>query len=84
MPELIEGNLTAKGFRFAIIVSRFNDFISSKNTLTDNNYHSFSRDDSDGIFNQVGVDLFSIHTKDIYCRQTTLATVITPVRKYST
>jgi len=30
MPELIEGNLTAKGFRFAIIVSRFNDFICSR------------------------------------------------------
>ena len=30
MPEILEGNISAKGFSFAIIVSRFNDFISSK------------------------------------------------------
>lgn len=30
MPRLIEGRLSAEGFRFAIVVSRFNDFISSK------------------------------------------------------
>ncbi len=30
MPKTIEGQLLAKGFRFAIIVSRFNDFISSR------------------------------------------------------
>ena len=30
MPEIIEGRISAEGFRFAIIVSRFNDFISSK------------------------------------------------------
>ena len=30
MPEILEGNITAEGFSFAIIVSRFNDFISSK------------------------------------------------------
>ena len=30
MPEIIEGKISAEGFRFAIIVSRFNDFISSK------------------------------------------------------
>lgn len=30
MPTIIEGNLQAKGKRFAIIVSRFNDFISEK------------------------------------------------------
>lgn len=30
MPKIIEGKITAEGFRFAIIVSRFNDFISSK------------------------------------------------------
>ena len=30
MPEIIEGKISAEGFRFAIIVSRFNDFITSK------------------------------------------------------
>ncbi len=30
MAEIIEGKISAEGFRFAIIVSRFNDFISSK------------------------------------------------------
>ena len=30
MPNIIEGKITAEGYRFAIIVSRFNDFISSK------------------------------------------------------
>jgi 6,7-dimethyl-8-ribityllumazine synthase len=30
MSKIIEGNLQAKGKRFAIIVSRFNDFISEK------------------------------------------------------
>ncbi len=30
MPEFIEGQLNAKGFRFGIIVSRFNSFISDR------------------------------------------------------
>lgn len=30
MPNIIEGNLNAKGYRFGIVVSRFNDFICSK------------------------------------------------------
>lgn len=30
MPEVIEANLIAEGKRFAIVVSRFNDFISEK------------------------------------------------------
>ena len=30
MPKIIEGNLLAKGKRFALIVGRFNDFISEK------------------------------------------------------
>lgn len=30
MPEIIEGKISAEGFCFAILVSRFNDFISSK------------------------------------------------------
>lgn len=30
MLEIIEGKISAEGFRFAILVSRFNDFISSK------------------------------------------------------
>jgi 6,7-dimethyl-8-ribityllumazine synthase len=30
MPEVIEGNLDAKGLRFALIVSRFNDFVSRR------------------------------------------------------
>jgi 6,7-dimethyl-8-ribityllumazine synthase len=30
MPRIVEGRLSAEGFRFAIIVSRFNDFISSR------------------------------------------------------
>ena len=30
MPRLMEGRLTAEGFRFAIVVSRFNDFICSR------------------------------------------------------
>ena len=30
MPKIIEGNLLAEGKRFALIVSRFNDFISDK------------------------------------------------------
>ena len=30
MPKAIEGELIAKGLKFAIVVSRFNDFISSR------------------------------------------------------
>jgi len=30
MPNIVEGHLSAQGFRFAIIVSRFNDFICSR------------------------------------------------------
>ena len=30
MNKIIEGNISAKGFKFAIIVSRFNEFITSK------------------------------------------------------
>lgn len=30
MPKILEGKITAEGLRFAVIVSRFNDFISSK------------------------------------------------------
>jgi len=30
MPNVLEGRITAEGFRFALVVSRFNDFISSK------------------------------------------------------
>lgn len=32
MSKIIEGKLDAKGFKFALVVSRFNDFISSKLT----------------------------------------------------
>jgi len=30
MPEVMEGNLDAKGLNFALIVSRFNDFVSRR------------------------------------------------------
>lgn len=30
MPKVIEGNITAMGLKLAIVVSRFNDFITSK------------------------------------------------------
>jgi 6,7-dimethyl-8-ribityllumazine synthase len=30
MPKILEGNISAKGFNFGIVVSRFNDFICSK------------------------------------------------------
>jgi 6,7-dimethyl-8-ribityllumazine synthase len=30
MPNIVEGNLVAKGKKFAIVVSRFNDFITDK------------------------------------------------------
>ncbi len=30
MPKLIQGDLTAKGFKFGIVAARFNDFITSK------------------------------------------------------
>ena len=30
MPKIIEGHLQAKGFRFAMVVSRFNDFIGER------------------------------------------------------
>ena len=30
MPKVVEGQLSAEGFRFGIIVSRFNDFICSR------------------------------------------------------
>ena len=30
MPKVVEGQLSSEGFRFAIIVSRFNDFICSR------------------------------------------------------
>ena len=32
MPKLLEGKISAEAFQFAIIVSRFNDFVSSKLT----------------------------------------------------
>ena len=28
--RIVEGNLSAKGYRFALVVSRFNDFISQR------------------------------------------------------
>lgn len=30
MPQVMEGRLSAEGFRFAVIVSRFNDFVSAR------------------------------------------------------
>ena len=30
MPKIIEGNITGRGLKFAIVVSRFNEFITSK------------------------------------------------------
>ena len=30
MPKVLEGKISGEGLRFAIVVSRFNDFISSK------------------------------------------------------
>lgn len=30
MPKVVEGRLSAQGFRFAVVVSRFNDFICSR------------------------------------------------------
>jgi 6,7-dimethyl-8-ribityllumazine synthase len=30
MPEVLEGKIGAAGFRFAVVVSRFNDFISAR------------------------------------------------------
>ena len=30
MANIIEGNITAEGLRFAIVASRFNEFITSK------------------------------------------------------
>ena len=30
MPKLIQGDMTAKGFKFGIVAARFNDFITSK------------------------------------------------------
>ena len=30
MPKILEGKISAEGFHFAIVVSRFNEFISSK------------------------------------------------------
>jgi len=30
MPKVLEGIISAEGFKFAVVVSRFNDFISSK------------------------------------------------------
>lgn len=30
MPKIIEGNLSAKGLKFAIVLSRFNDFIGER------------------------------------------------------
>ncbi len=32
MAKILEGKISAEGFRFAIVVSRFNDFISSRLT----------------------------------------------------
>ena len=29
-PKLVEGSLSAKGLRFALVVSRFNDFVSQR------------------------------------------------------
>lgn len=41
MPNTIEGRLSAEGFRFAVIVSRFNDFISAR--LVDGAMDAFMR-----------------------------------------
>ena len=30
MPNIVEGKLSAKGYRFAVVVTRFNDFITEK------------------------------------------------------
>ena len=30
MPRTLEGKISAEGYRFGLVVSRFNDFISSK------------------------------------------------------
>lgn len=30
MPRIVEGNLSAKGLKFAVVVGRFNDFISTR------------------------------------------------------
>lgn len=46
MPKVLEGKLSAEGLRFAIIVSRFNDFISSK--LVDGAMDALIRHGADG------------------------------------
>jgi 6,7-dimethyl-8-ribityllumazine synthase len=50
MPEVAEGRLLAEGFRFAIIVSRFNDFVCSR--LVDGALDALHRHGAteDGIF----------------------------------
>ncbi|MFC1821377.1 6,7-dimethyl-8-ribityllumazine synthase [Thermodesulfobacteriota bacterium] len=41
MPKILEGKITAEGFRFAIIASRFNDFVTSR--LVDGALDALSR-----------------------------------------
>jgi 6,7-dimethyl-8-ribityllumazine synthase len=51
MPNLFEGKISAEGYRFAIIVSRFNDFIGSK--LTEGALDALKRHGADE--NQISV-----------------------------
>ena len=46
MPNILEGKISAEGFRFAIIVGRFNDFISSR--LVEGAMDALNRHGADG------------------------------------
>lgn len=45
MPKIIEGKIVAKGMKFAVVASRFNDFISSR--LTDGAVDGLTRAGAD-------------------------------------
>ena len=46
MPKVIEGKIIAKGMKFAVAASRFNDFISSR--LIDGAVDALTRAGADG------------------------------------
>ena len=46
MPNILEGKISAEGFRFAIVVGRFNDFISSR--LVEGAMDALNRHGADG------------------------------------
>jgi 6,7-dimethyl-8-ribityllumazine synthase len=71
MPKIIEGNLTAKGKRFALVVSRFNDFISEKllSGALDALMRSGGRDEDIDVIKVPGAFEIPLAAKKIACKK---------------